>query len=490
MSLLEHEHLRPRAERAAELRGERGLPEDAAARREADHVAVAVDRRDVRGAVGRSRGHGLAGPGRRPRRIASAARIAGRGQLGSGAVHADRRGALARVPVGEQIVHRRPGADGVAVVALAIGEGQLERLGHDVDVARRVVPHRAQVERREDGEGLHEHGALRPRALPQDLAPRERRAERRLEGRAVLRQIGRAQQAAHALGEAADGRRNVAAVEPLARRRDARRPSAAAPRVRLHQAPERRAERGLHEQRANVRHATAGVEHVGAAGRIEGELAPALRDREHPVHVLVHREAALGVGDGGGEHLAHGLRAERLERRQVCVDGAGHGERQVRLRPGARRNLVEPASAKRRDGRGGRRGALPAERARLSRARVVHERDALAAERVRRGRLDHRGGEARGHRGVERVPAGEQHAHARHRDQGMARGDHALSARDHRPRRRPVRRVVLHLVNARHDGTSAHRQWGRTLSPKRRIASMMRACGGPPECAWRRRKRK
>ena len=52
---------------------------------------------------------------------------------------------------------------------------------------------------------------------------------------------------------------------------------------------------------------------------------------------------------------------------------------------------------------------------------VVQEGDALAAERIRGGRLHHRGGEAGRHRGVERVAAGQQHAHARHCHQRMSR---------------------------------------------------------------------
>src|SRR5262245_47740482 len=50
MPLLEDEHLAARAQRAAELRRKDGLTEDAAARGEADHVAVAIDGRDMRGA--------------------------------------------------------------------------------------------------------------------------------------------------------------------------------------------------------------------------------------------------------------------------------------------------------------------------------------------------------------------------------------------------------------------------------------------------------
>ena len=77
MTVLEHEHLAARAERAAQLRRERRLPEHAAARRQADHVAVAIDGGDVGGAVGAAgrrarprpaRGARLPRPSRRGRR--------------------------------------------------------------------------------------------------------------------------------------------------------------------------------------------------------------------------------------------------------------------------------------------------------------------------------------------------------------------------------------------------------------------------------------
>ena len=204
----------------------------------------------------------------------------------------------------------------------------------------------------------------------------------------------------------------------------------------------------LHEQLAHLRYAPARIEDGGASGRIDVELTARLRDGEEPVHVFVHRESTLGVVNGRGERLAHALGAVSLEQGQVRVDGAWHGERQVRVRARAGRDAIELAPAEELDCRQRRRRALPAERQSLPPAGIVDQRHALPAERVGRRRLDHRGGEAGGDCGVERVAAREQHAHARHRHERMSPRDDALRARDHGSRRRPVGGVVLYVVDA------------------------------------------
>ena len=308
--------------------------------------------------------------------------IAGRRLFGRRAIHAYEGGPLAQIGGGKQLGERHAAVPRVAIVLLAIGEGELERFRHHVDVARGVVPHRAQVERFEHAEGLHEHGPLRPRRLAQDLPPREREAHRRLEARAVPGQIAGPQEPAHPLGEAADGGRDVAAIEALARRDDAGGAVSAARRVGLDEPPERAGERGLDEELAHLGHAPAGIEHGGAAGRIQIELALGLRNREEPVHVLVHREAVLGVVERRRQRVAQALGAEGLEHGEIGVDGARHRERQVSVGSRARGDAIEPALAEEADGGERGRRALPAHRQHLPRSRVVYQRDALAAERV------------------------------------------------------------------------------------------------------------
>ena len=119
-----------------------------------------------------------------------------------------------------------------------------------MDVASGVVAERAQIEGCEHAERLHEHGALGPRRLAQDLPAREGRAHRRFEPGSVAGQIRGAQKPSDALGEPADRRReSVAAIETLARRGDAGCWNRATrPGVGLDEPPQGSAEGGLHEQ--------------------------------------------------------------------------------------------------------------------------------------------------------------------------------------------------------------------------------------------------
>ena len=223
---------------------------------------------------------------------------------------------------------------------------------------------------------------------------------------------------------------------------------AAGPRVGLDKSLQRHGERRLQEQLADLGHAAAGIEDLGPARRVEVELRAALGDGQHAVHVLVHREAAARVVDGRREHLGERPRPPGLEQRQVGVDSARHGERQVGVRTRAGRNALEAPPLEEGHRRQLRRDALAADRDRLSRASVVHERDALAAQRVGRGRLHDGRGEAGRHRRVDGVAAGQEHAHAGDGHQWVSGDDDALRPRDDGPRRRPVGRVMLDLVNA------------------------------------------
>jgi hypothetical protein len=64
----------------------------------------------------------------------------------------------------------------VAVVALAVGEGAFQRLGHEVHELRPDRVHRAQVVVRQHLEDLQQHRALRPGpAFPDGPARRDRR---------------------------------------------------------------------------------------------------------------------------------------------------------------------------------------------------------------------------------------------------------------------------------------------------------------------------
>src|SRR5262249_61491800 len=104
----------------------------------------------------------------------------------------------------------------VTVVLLAIGKRELECFRDDVDVARGVVSHPAQIEAREHAERLHQDGALRPRRLAEDVSASKRHGERRLGMRTECRKVARAQETAEALGERSDHGGDGAAIETLA----------------------------------------------------------------------------------------------------------------------------------------------------------------------------------------------------------------------------------------------------------------------------------
>ncbi len=175
----------------------------------------------------------------------------GGGASGAARSGADERRALARVRRRQQLGERDRG--GVAVVPLAVGERELQRLRHHVDVARGVVAHRAQVDGGQHAERLHQHGPLRPRGLAEDLAPVERHAQRAARGacgsprdrtRAAARRAAR-----RSRRSSPRCRRDRSA---RARRRCPRR-DGRAPRVGLDEPLQRAGERRLHEQLADAR---------------------------------------------------------------------------------------------------------------------------------------------------------------------------------------------------------------------------------------------
>ena len=195
-------------------------------------------------------------------------------------------------------------------------------------------------------ERLHQHRALGPRALAQDLAPGERHAQRRLHPRAVAGQI-------RTPAGARPAARRTRRSPPRCRRgRIARGPPRCPPRdgpapgrSASASPPERGPQRGLDQQLAHRGRSAARIEHRGAARRIQVELASRLGVVEQPMHVLVHGKAVLGVAERRRQHVGQAPGAVRLEDGEVGVDGARHGERQVRIGPRPCRDAIEPAPA-------------------------------------------------------------------------------------------------------------------------------------------------
>ena len=206
----------------------------------------------------------------------------------------------------------------------------------------------------------------------------------------------------------------------------------------------------MHKAGADCRHRAAGVKHVRAARRVEVELRHRIRVVQHAVHVFVHRKALLGVFDGRGQDLRKGFAAVGCEQAEARIHHAGHGERQVRLRPWPGGDLVQPAAPKRLNGSQPGRHALTAYRRQLPAGSVEKHADPLGGQGVGGGRLDDRRRQAGGHSAVESVAAGQQLAHRRHGGQIVAGGHDTVAAANHRPAGAVINLGVLALVVNRH----------------------------------------
>ena len=103
--------------------------------------------------------------------------------------------ALGGIVLREQLIERHVVEAWVAVVGLAVGEGQLGALNHRVQVLRRVVAHRLQVELLQQGQLLQEHRALGPAGALEDIQTVVVQADRLFEARLPFGEVFIGQQA-------------------------------------------------------------------------------------------------------------------------------------------------------------------------------------------------------------------------------------------------------------------------------------------------------
>ena len=95
-----------------------------------------------------------------------------RPQLERRPLHVDQRPANARVLVGEKRLKRHLDKRGIAIILVAVGEGQLHRLGDDMNVVRRLETHLLELEPFEQSQHLEHRRTLRPRtAFEHRIAP-------------------------------------------------------------------------------------------------------------------------------------------------------------------------------------------------------------------------------------------------------------------------------------------------------------------------------
>ena len=306
---------------------------------------------------------------------------------------------------------RRNGA-GIGQIRRPIGERDPLRLDHQVQIRRRIVSERFEVEPLQDVQHLERAEALRIWSeLVHGVAAIVGR-DRIEPFRGVVGEVARVEQAVALLHVGRNGRGDRALVERVA--------SAAC---------------DLFERRREMRVG----EDLAGLGRVAVGKERRRRDRigaQLPLAVMPLAADDLGHGvpvsrvlDRRRDRARERDRAVRRQQRRPAVDDAGHAHRQ-HAGPWNRRQI-----ARREDvGRGGIcRSPARVQHVQLPAFRVVHDGEQIAADAVHR-RLDDGEHGGRRNRGVDGVAAVLQHLEAGGGGERLARGDHAAAAHDDRPR--------------------------------------------------------
>ena len=100
--------------------------------------------------------------------------------LRPGAVETEHLAAAAHIIVGQQRLDRHVHESRVAVIAFAIGEGELDRLHDRMRIVERVVTHGLEIDALQHTEHLQQHRALAPGPAGVHVGAGEARLYRRL----------------------------------------------------------------------------------------------------------------------------------------------------------------------------------------------------------------------------------------------------------------------------------------------------------------------
>ena len=324
----------------------------------------------------------------------------------------------------EQAAHRHVDELRVAVVALAVGEDELERLGEQVDIGRRVVAERGEVVGLEQRQHLGQHRPLTPGAAREHLVLAKARAHRLLDLHLERGEIVVGQEPALRGVERGDLPRDVAAIEQIARGAKARLPSRRPrPALGVQQAADRARQVGLREDLTRFGQASIGHEHGGARRPLR-ELA----DRVPQVrcHELVHREALGRQAQWLLHDLGQAQRAVALERGDPGIGRARRDAPQDAGRDLAAAMLLEVGDAR-------RLGPAP-EPADGQHAVFLGEVDDDGRDpgQVHHVDVEHGEAEAGRHARVDGIAPAREDARARLRRQVVTRGHHAVGAHDAR----------------------------------------------------------
>jgi hypothetical protein len=311
----------------------------------------------------------------------------------------------------------------VAVVALAVGEAELHDLGDEMDVGRRIVAERGEIVGGEQRQHLEQDRPLAPRAAGEHLDAAEAGRERALDLGMVVLQIARGEPAAVLGVVAHHGRRQVAAIEGIARRAKPGDPSAAARRALLvHHELQRAGEIRLDEQFALAGRPALGQEDGGIVRPAAIGLG-VLRDVVG--HHRMHGKALARIANGGARDVAEAHGPVALERQDPRVRRCRHHRAED-----AQRDHAAVLAEESLEPRGPGPAAEPADDHRLVALGEVddHGRHARALHLVA---VDHAERDARGDPRVDGIAPGFEHGVARLGREVVPGRDHVTHARDH-----------------------------------------------------------
>ncbi len=212
----------------------------------------------------------------------------------------------------------------------------------------------------EDVQRLQHHRSLGPGRLAVDLVAHEAGLDRGFVLSPVGGQVLPLKNSADAVAAVDDHLGDLSFVEGVAGGLNARQPMAGSGVFGVNELSERGAQRALHQQRTGLWRLAVLVEYVHPSRRELLELTLARGRLETFDHVVVVRDAPLGVVDRRRENFGGGFRAVLFQQREQRVDHAGNRERHRGKRSGSGRYLLLALRSIPVDGRLLRRRALAA----------------------------------------------------------------------------------------------------------------------------------
>ena len=246
----------------------------------------------------------------------------------------DRLQPLLRIGARQQCLHGNIDEARIAIVVLAVGEAQVHDLGQQMDVPLRIVPERLQVDFVQQREHLQQHRPLAPGTAAQHVGALEREAQRLLDLGVVFGEILRRHQPTVLAMILRDRLGDVAAIEGVARRRQACVATVHRRRFFLvgHEL-DRAAEIGLHQPVAFTQRRAVAMIDRGVLRPASIVLDLVLQEGRHDG---MDREAVARIADGRRRDLAEAHGAVALQRQDPGVGrrrnhGAqeAHGDRAV-----------------------------------------------------------------------------------------------------------------------------------------------------------------